>query len=306
MASEALPRIWHLCPTEPTTRIPAPPSTELFIGAIIRSKLLKDLRVPLNRFERPNIPSNWIKQAGPQKTSHRVKESKGTSGGFFTTIAKLIGLGPQASVSYAEETDVTYNFEEEWDMWLDVPLEERRADVDDSASVSFSLCEDAVAASATVQKFRDESGWRKPVYMVTGIKWVSGISISLGSGHKVCGKAAVEADLSAVTGVPATIGVQGTGSRETLKVHVAKGGMPFIFCVKLTKVKWDRTGYLIIEDMRKGTYMNIGKAEDDDEQMSAPPLVASDATAQDFDDSEAITLVDVNTGLEEEFLYDIE
>jgi hypothetical protein len=306
MSSEAFHRCWHICPTEPTTRIPAPPSTELFIGAIVRTKLLKDLRAPLNRGERPNIPSDWIKEGGPYETSHRVKETKDRSLGLFTTIAQLVNLGPQASLSWAEDTDVVYDFEEERDIWLHVPPDERRTDVDDSASASVSLCEDAVTASATVQKFRDASGWRKPVYMVTGIKWVSGISISLGAGRRIGGEVGMKADLSAVTVVPTTIGVQGAGSKESLKVHSARGGAPFVFCVKLTKIAWNRTGRLMTEDMRKGAYMGICKADDDVEQNVAHVLVARDAFAHDFDDSEAANLVDVHTGLKEEFVYDVD
>jgi hypothetical protein len=52
--------------------------------------------------------------------------------------------------------------------------------------------------------------------------------------------------------------------------------------------------------------MSIGKAEDDEEQGVVNVLVARDAFAQDFDDSEAIKLVDVHSGLEEEFVYDID
>jgi hypothetical protein len=243
MTSEALPQIWHLCPTEPTTRIPAPPSTELFIGAIVRTKLLRDLRAPLNRFERPNIPSSWIKEAGPYETSHKVKETRDGSLGFFSTIAQLVNFGPQTSVNWAEDTDVVYNFEEERDIWLDVPPEERRTDVDDSASVSISLCEDAVTASATVQKFRDDSGCHKPVYMVTGIKWVSGISISLGTGHKIGGEAGFKADLTAVNRCPSYDRYTGCWVKRITESAFCKGRCTFHLLREVDKdqLEQDRT-----------------------------------------------------------------
>lgn len=306
MTSEILPRVWHLCPTEPTTRIPAPPAQDLFLGAIIRSKRLDHLRSPLNRTERPNIPLDWVKEAGPQTTSHRVKEARTGSVGFFTTIAQLIGFGPQLDLNWANNSDVRYRFEEERDMWLNVPIEERSKEIQDTASASIRLCEDAVTASSNVQKFLQESGMRKPVYMVTGIKWVQGIRMMVLSGHQVGGEGTMEVDLTAVTGVPVQVGVRGGGSREHEETHSAQGGASFIFCIRLTKLQWDRMGNLSTEDVRKAAYMSVDKGQGAQQPETVPVLTTRDAHARDFEDGEAISLVDVSTGLQDEFVYDFD
>jgi hypothetical protein len=247
-----------------------------------------------------------VKEAGPQRTKHIVKKKDTGDVGFLTSLAQFFSLGPQVNLTWSNSSEIEFEFEEEHDIWLDIPNVEHLSsvttsvNVDNAISPAMALYEDVITASTAVQDFR---AVQKPVYMVTGIKWVRGIRMNMTQGRERGGDVSITADFTPV-GAPVSAQLRSGGSRNTEEIHGAAGQGAFIFCVKLVKFEWDRLGSLTAEDLRKGTYMSNSSAGSGD--LEAPVLSVREATSSDFNDSEVTSVMSEQEGMVAEFVYDVE
>ena len=276
-------KTWHLCPT---FDIDPPPAEILNLGDIIISKAYEDIRMPLNRLNRPFV--SGIQEPEPRTTSHTIKQSSTGNVGFFARIAQLVGVGPEASMSWSDVKEVQYNFEKEHDMFFEP---------------SNQMIQDAVTASTEVQTYLDETSMRKPLYMITGIKWVEGISVRTLHSPTRSGNAHIGADLT-TTGVSLGVGAQGGRSRSWNELHTADGGSPFTFAVRLKKLKWDKMANMKAKHYLDGAFLGVETAKDG--VADASNLSVEEAVADDFDDSGIVTLVEDCSGIETELVYDVE
>jgi hypothetical protein len=274
---------WHLCPT---FDLEPPLAENLKLGDIIISKAYEDIRVPLNRFDRPFV--SGIQEPKPRTTSHIVKQGSGGSVGFSARIAQLAGLGPEASMRWSNTRETQYRFEKEHDMFFEPSIE---------------TIQDAVTASTAVQTYLNGTSFRKPLYMVTGIKWVEGISMKALHGRTRDENVKLEVDATPV-GVSLGMGMQGGGSKSVNEEHTAEGGSPFIFAVRLKKLTWDRMGNVRARDHLEGAFLGVETGEDG--VAHAWKLSVEEAVADDFDDSESVHLIEDTTGMEAELVYDVE
>jgi hypothetical protein len=276
-------RTWHLCPT---FDLEPPPAEILKLGDIIISKAYEDIRIPLNRVNRPFV--SGIQEPEPRTTSHTVKQGSSGNVGFFARIAQLVGLGSEASMSWSNTREIQYKFEKEHDMFFEPSIE---------------TIQDAVTASMAVQTHLNETSFRKPLYMVTGIKWVEGISMKALHGRTQEGNVKLEADATSA-GMPLGMGMQGGRSKSVNEEHTAEGGPPFIFAVRLKKLTWDRMGNVRARDHLDSAF--LGVETDEDVVAHAWKLSVEEAVVDDFDDSEIVDLIEDGSGMEVELVYDVE
>ena len=198
-------KTWHLAPT---FDINPPPNGPLKLADLLESKFSEHVRAPLNRSERVAIPDTFKPETyGPVTTSHTVKRNNNTDVGFFAKLAQVFGGGLEANIKSSGTEAVEYHFEKEHTEWFE-PTRVFVAEV--------------VEKSKGADLFNRETGANKPLFMVTGIKWVEGITMSSakGRGREIGGKA--EADFSA-TGVPLGVGVHGSRSSNVDESHTAEG-----------------------------------------------------------------------------------
>lgn len=177
-------------------------------------------------------------------------------------------------MSWSKNQEVQYQFEKEHDIFFEPSLEEIQA---------------AVTASTAVQRHLNEISHRKPLCMVTGIKWVEGVNMKALHGRTRDGNAILEADATAA-GVPLGVGIEGSRTKRVNEEHTALGGSPFIFAIRLKKLTWDRMGDARARDYLDGAFFSIETGGDAVAQ--AWKLSVEEAVADDFDDSDTVDLIE--------------
>ncbi|KAH8745340.1 hypothetical protein F5883DRAFT_266517 [Diaporthe sp. PMI_573] len=148
-----------------------------------------------------------------------------------------------------------------------------------------------------VRRFLQISGYRKPVYIITGLKVVTGVEASTLKSRTVGGTLAVEVDGTVWSGGTVPIGggpgMEGkVGNKATTKWE---GGDDFVFAFRVSKVFVGKaTGQVVSEEeYRKGAMLG-----NEEEQVKAPELSVlkvedPDAEGEGFDTEELMDDEDV-------------
>lgn len=262
-------KTWHLCPT---FDIGPPPKGRLVLGSIVAGKF--KLRAPLNPAENISIPSHLPVQTSTlDSTEHTVKNNHNVKLSLLANIAQIAGLGPSAGVSNAVTTNASYTFKKEITTWFEP----------DMSFISWAT------ASSGVQDYLRVGDGKKPVYMITGLKVVEGAAMTTAK-SKSCGRdLGLAADFTAI-GAPVGVEARVEGSKGFEETHSFGGSTPFVFCVRLKKIWWDRKRNIREADELKGAFLDSnGKQADQD----IVPLT-SDDTADDFDDQAMAAMVSQN------------
>lgn len=263
-------RTYHLCPT---FDIAPPPTGAIDLGSIVVSKL--KLRAPLNRTSQVLIPEQLLDQRNEQSnTKHVVKNSSNSKFGLFTTIAQITGLGAEASVRFDKDANAEYSFEKELTTSFE-PTDE--------------YIEEAVA-SPGVKKFWEMQGLKTPVFMVTGLKAVEGATMRSSSNSSKGGKAGVGADLTTI-GAPVTVAMKAERMSTAEESHDVGGSTPFIFCVRLKKIWWNKKKGVQSDDYNKAAFLDQDLRPQEDPAGQADELLSSDVNAGEFDGSELATIM---------------
>ena len=261
-------KVWHLCPT---FDISPPPDGPLVLGSIVANR--QRLWAPINRLSKPQIPSYLaVKTSEQSQTKHTVSKAKDAKFGLFANIAQIMGIGASANVNRNDISKVEYAFEKEITLRFEP----------DAAFIGSST------DNEKVKEYRKINGDRGPVYMVTGLKYVKGATMTTSVGQKRGVAFDIKADATA-TGVPLRAGAEANRSTHADEIHSSGDSSPFVFCVHLKKIWWDRRGRMHDDDEHKGAWMSAEGANPADLELKA-----NDDTAKEFNDSAVATMEQEN------------
>jgi len=126
-------------------------------------------------------------------------------------------------------------------------------------------------ASPSVHPFLETSRFRKPVYIITGIKIVSGAQGATKTSRSVDGMVGAQVDGTVLSGgvVPVGGGPEIRRGRGTKSVVEWKGSSDFVFAYKVSEVRVSRAG----EVKREREYTKGAIYEDGVEMREADTLV---------------------------------
>lgn len=175
-----------------------------------------------------------------------ASSSKKKSFSLTAQLSLLTGVGGNSSFSSTRDEDISYRARTMHSAWF----------VPSRGFVS------AAVAQPDVAKFLALLPSKRPIYMVTGVRHVTGFIVSSRSGEERSRGKGVNANATALQ-LPLAVGVdgeRGVGTGETVEWE-CEGPVVFVYQLeKLTRRngKWDQ------EEYTKGTFMGIGEATKDE------------------------------------------
>lgn len=179
------------------------------------------------------------------KTNFRCTFShhRSNTWGLFAQFLSVFGIGAEGNVSFSRESADSYAFERLETRWF----EPSRAFVE------------VASREANVQGFLRSAGRRTPVYVVTGIKIVSGATVSTAAhkSHGYGGKVGFDATS---VGVPVTVGPQGGRERGVGEEVGWSCEGPLVFAYQLKRVVYRDRGSAV-KDYNKRALFGVHRGD---------------------------------------------
>jgi hypothetical protein len=134
-----------------------------------------------------------------------------------------------------------------------------------------------------VRRFLDKSRYRKPVYIITGLKTVTGAKAKSHKSRTVGGKFGVDLDATIWSGgiVPVGGGPEIEGKRENIEGTSWKGSSDFVFAFRARKISVRKKTGEVKSDEEYKTGAMLG---DEVKEGEVPVLVFSDVDPEAEDE----------------------
>ncbi|KAF2025167.1 hypothetical protein EK21DRAFT_117095 [Setomelanomma holmii] len=240
-----------------------PPNGPIVLGSIISS-----LKTPHRRLALCLPGDNDVLSSS--KTGVSLSKDKLSSGGvtvLTTFLAGLLGLGVDVGAEWKKSDAKSFTFDR-IDTTHFIPTEEY-----------VTRC----IENKAVRRFLETSRYRKSVYIITGVKVVSGAKGATTKSRGTEGMLGVQADGTILSGgmVPVGGGPELSRGRETKAAVSWEGSTDFVLAYKLSEVRVRKSGELKQErDYLKGALLGDAPNEDEPEALAVevvgnPEFVAS-------------------------------
>ncbi|KAI0405373.1 hypothetical protein F4802DRAFT_180071 [Xylaria palmicola] len=221
----------------PTWDIPAPPSGPIQLGNVITS-----LKAPERPLHRGPSPHSDVFSSSQTRVVFSAEKLRAGKFGIFTRFLNLVlGLGVDATAGWELNDTSRFTFET-----LD--------------ATQFQPDEDylrACVAAEPVRRYLAKSRYRKPVYVITGLKTASGARAESRRTRAVNAGLSAEADATAWSGVPVGGGLEAAGRVRDRGTVAWEGASDFVFAFRVQKIMVAKTGGVAsAEDYKKGALLD--------------------------------------------------
>ncbi|KAL8415200.1 hypothetical protein RB594_006149 [Gaeumannomyces avenae] len=263
---------FHLCPD---FSIDPPPGGHLRLGSVLQNLQLDGMLSPLDGGEAPPVPDSLV---FPKDKSASEKEGftcslshlRHVKGGIWAKIFGWAGLGPSFSALRDRQSDETITVQKLHVRYFNPTLEYMKT----------ALETDSVAM------YVQRSNFKRPVWMITGLMWAEGASLS-----KV---KAAKTQLKSEIATSGTAGLQLSYGSEDGLASRFDGSTPFVLGIRARKIWWDKRG------VRQDKLDVVGATLGEDVETGKGPL-----KGLKYRDDEALgyeTVVEDDTLVEGEFV----
>lgn len=179
--------------------------------------------------------------------STTLDKSKSNKFGLWAQFLQIFGLGAEASVSFDKGAIDTYAFQHMQTTWF-LP------------SKAFV---DACVKNTNVVDFLEQTNFRKPLYIITGLKTVEGASVTTvnSKGRGVNAKLGFDGTSAAV---PVTVGPEVERNIEESETASFEKSSPVIFAFKLAAVRCkEGNENVMLKDYTKGALFSSGQENEE-------------------------------------------
>ncbi|KAI1488414.1 hypothetical protein F5X96DRAFT_83541 [Biscogniauxia mediterranea] len=247
----------------PTWDFPPPPAGPIQLGSVITS--VKRPERPLYTAPPPTESEVFCSEKR-HFTFSTEKLRAGRFGIFTRFLSMVLGVGADAGVDW-ESSDISlFTFDTlETTQFLPKP----------------SYLQACVAAEP-VRCYLSKSRYRKPVYVITGLKTVSGAKAKSFRTRAVGGNLSAEVDGSPWSGIPVSGGPEVGGKKENRQDVAWESGSDFVFAFRVRKVLVAReTGKVTREkDYKAGAMLESALEKANEPEI----IVVADGEAEDFEE----------------------
>jgi hypothetical protein len=196
----------------------------------------------------------------------RAKAAEG-SFGVWAKFLQFLGVGLDIGVDFKNADDRIYHFE--------------RIDTEE-----FFPDEEAIRkrmATPAVKSYLEKSRFRKEVYMIVGIKRVTGANVKSTVERERGGELDIALDGTVLTGAPVSVGPKVKYKTRKKDEMSFEGSTDFVFAFRLRKVRVNKKDEVGQDDYRKGTLLEDQVDEVPvSETFTMLGLEDRDASAEDF------------------------
>lgn len=257
------------------TYIPAPnwdipaTSTIVTLGAII-----KDPRNPesvVKSHKVITIPDEAIQHCGKASWTTTSTEILAGKLGLWAQCLQMVGVGGDASFSGLKSALEEHKFDEL----------ETKYFVPETVDGYLEAC----VKSDYVHAYFEATGFRKPLFMIVGIKIAKGAKVASEMKREIEGEAKVGVDLTALA-APVTLGPEGSLKRTRERSVKWAGSTDYIFAYRLVKIRCKKGGNFGIDDCNKGAVFGRDDEDDDedyDEDEEREKSFQDEYNAEDYD-----------------------
>lgn len=260
---------------------PPPPDGPLSLGHILVDRLDP---APLNPDSIKTIAKPYSSyKKGFTATRGQLRQGKY---GVWAQILEAVGFGGELSVKCDKNTSDTFTIKQ-----LDTTFFNP-----DQKYVEESMREDAVDA------WMKAKSYRKPVYMITGLKVARGASMNVANTSERSGKLDLGIDLTPAA-IPVRVGPVIEGSKTEEERTAFDASSDFVYAFRLRKIWYEGDKTTVQhEPDNKGAMLGEDKGDSHGAGKDAAGVEFSqrDASAEDFDDSEDSDPEEVREVQEEE------
>ncbi|KAI2615064.1 hypothetical protein GGR54DRAFT_613920 [Hypoxylon sp. NC1633] len=230
---------YHLPPNFST---PPPPKGPFHLGTVLRNFEEKEQMRPLNQGEtqRIAIPEKYSDHKGGF-TATRKKLKSGELG-LWAKFMGLEGVGGEASISAERSDSDKYEFDSV----------ETESFYPGSEYISDCL------NLSDVEDYLQGSHYKKPVYLVTGLKVGKGVTVRMEK--KVNVKAKLEGGANNPGGVNVQMGPKAEGKLEDEPVYIFTESSDIVVGIQCLKIYHEKSGWLFGKQEVKSKYVTSGAA----------------------------------------------
>jgi hypothetical protein len=248
----------------PNFDIPAEGPNAMRLGHIIFDPT--NPNIPLNRstvvpFTDDLIPARTVKP-GWTGTISQLREKKF---GIWARFLEIIGLRGKISVHSIGDNDNYFTFESLETIYID-PSDEyvkKSMDVDG------------------VKRFLEAGRFKKPVYMITGMKIARGAS-AIGSQTVVHGGEAKLGFDGTFSGVPVALGPEVEVSSSKTNAVSFEGAEGFAFAIRLRKISYKMGRDLVHREYREGVVLDDDDEVGEEEEEEGVEVLGIDLKDEEF------------------------
>lgn len=179
--------------------------------------------------------------------STSLDKSKSNKFGLWAQFLQIFGLGAEASVSFDKGSIDTYAFQHMKTEWF----------LPSKAFIKASV------KNTNVVDFLEQTNFRKPVYIITGLKTVEGASVTTvnSKGRGVIAKIGFDGTPAAV---PVTVGPEVERNIEESKTASFKKSSPVVFAFQLAVVRCNEgKGDVLVKDYTKGALFGLNQEDEE-------------------------------------------
>jgi hypothetical protein len=234
----------------PTWDFPPPPIGPVHLGAVITS--VKTPEKPLHTGPEDEREAFGSEQ---RQVAYSLESFRSGEFGIFTRFMSMVlGVGVDATLGFEKSDASLFEFESlETVQFQPTP----------------SYLKTCISADP-VQRFLKTTRYRKPIYIVTGLKIAKGAKAKSRNKTTRRAGAAIEADAAPWTGVPVGGGPEVSATKAKAKDVAWDGGSDFVFAFRVRKVVVKRSNDVGSEtDYTKGALL-----DGESERLKEPELLA--------------------------------
>lgn len=226
------------------------PGWDFPIGSIQLGSIIASPLFPHRSFiENDAIPIDTkVHLSDKYDFSTTLDKSKSNKVGLWAQFLQIFGLGAEASVSFDKGSIDTYAFQHMQTEWF-LP------------SKAFV---EACVKNTNVVDFLEQTNFRKPLYIITGLKTIEGASVTTvnSKGRGVYAKLGFDGTPAAV---PVTVGPEVERNIEESETTSFEKSSPVIFAFQLTAVRCkEGNENVMVKDYTKGAMFAAG---DENEEL---------------------------------------
>lgn len=218
-----------------------PPSGPIKLGAIIITPSRANIPLNLSSII-PIPPASLIAATSKHNWEwHREKTREGKVGIWTRFLQVVLGIEADVGMNWNIVNDEVYKFERM----------ESQSFTPEEAYVTEAL------KAPSIMRFLEKSSFKKPVYMVTGIRVAYGAKVKSVFKRGYGGQAKIGVDGTG-SGVPVSIGPELEVQNSNKTGTEFDGGSDFVFAFQLTRISFKgKTRDLDVEAYNKGSMLGI-------------------------------------------------
>jgi hypothetical protein len=249
------------------------PGWDLPVGSVQLGSVILDPSRPQRAFNAAHPPKieSTIHTSYKTNFTETVDRSKKRKIGLWAKFLEIFGLGSELSVQYDRGQVDKYSFKRMKTEWF-LP--------------SKDFMEKCVQTPEVVT-FLEQTDYRKPVFMITGLKTIEGASVTTvrSKGRKLHGKLGFDGTSAAV---PVSVGPEGEYVTNESETATFTNSSPIVFAFQLSRIVCKENEDLVQKEYTKGALFGA----DEDQEGGGVNIYEVEQTLEQGEGSTSVSVVD--------------